>query len=285
MKRLCKVFDVSPISFLTIVCVLALLAGVFIPNEARPAETAVKSTPFGYRIVQDKVTGWTELNKFGRNEAVGASEEPVWGQSNDYTYITVADTLYISSTNAADDQTYEIQGLDASWNYQTATATVNGLTFVEVTGVTWMRVFRVKNTGTTDNAGVIYVHIDDADGDANGIPDTVASDTKARIDIGMNQTLMAIWTVPAGREFYLEYFYASTNVATKATAVFLRARPTGGVFQVKNVLDINGSAAERRYVLPLKFAEKTDIEVTATAAAGGGLVSAGFGGWFQPVDR
>lgn len=250
MKRL--------IAFLAI---LAFTLPVFAAEES-------PGPSFGELISMGHYPNKTKLTKFGRNAAVGASEEPIWTQSNAYTYITTADTLYISSSNAGDNQDYEIQGLDANWKDQTVTVTAAGQTFTAISG-SWMRVFRAKNMGTTNNAGVIYVHIDSVDGDANGVPDTVASDTKAIIDIGANQTLMAIWTVPLGYTFYLKYFYASTSVATKATVVYLRTREPGGVLQVKKVLDINGTNADRRYPFPLDFPEKTDIQVSGLAAGGG----------------
>lgn len=238
----------------------------------------VSAMDYLYDIAEGNVPGHYALNKFGHNHAVAASEEPIWTQSQAYTYMTVASTLYISSDDAGDTQDYEVQGLDENWEIQVVNVTANGLNFVALTG-SWLRVFRVKNIGTTDNAGNIYISDDNTDAGGDGIPDNVAS-IKARIDIGINQTLMALWTVPANCDFYMVQYYASTSLA-KATEVYLRVRPFGQVFQVKKLITINQGTETIPYPLPLKVTEKSDIAISAIATGGGGEVSAGFDGWWE----
>lgn len=239
----------------------------------------VSSMPYAWDIAEGNVPGHTAVRKFGHNSTVGATLEEVWDYSISYTYMTTASTLYLSSDDAGDTQPYEIQGLDSLWNYQTVTQEANGLTFVEIPGE-WIRVFRVKNVGTTDNAGNIYVSDDNTDAGGDGIPDT-ASSVKAMITAGLNQTLMAIWAVPDGNtKAYLTKFYAATS-SQKATEVHLYVRPYGGVFQIKKLITIFAGYSEISYDFPLPIPAKSDVIIKASASGGGGEVSAGFDLWFE----
>ena len=102
----------------------------------------------------------------------------------------------------------------------------------------------------------------------------------AQVTAQKNQTLMALWTVPAGHTLYMTDYYAATSSA-KVTEVHLYARPFGGVFNIKSIIVLNQGKSERDYPLPYKFLERTDIIIKAKAAAGGGSVSAGFTGWYE----
>jgi len=242
------------------------------------------SLPYGNDLMLDiaagRVTGTTGVNKFGSGVVAGAFDETIWDGSNmtgvtGYTYMATASTLYISSTDAGDDQVYEIQGLDANWESQIVEATVSGLSFVPLSG-TWLRVFRVKNLGATDNAGVIHVSDDNTDtaGGANGIPDDVTN-VKAMIAIGNNQTLMAIYTIPTGCTGYMSQWVISAPKGDDVEAT-LWVRPNGGVFQLKDHHHIYQSKEPREFKPYMKINEKEDIELKGHIGGGGGEVSGGF---------
>jgi hypothetical protein len=236
------------------------------------------SMPYLYDIAEGNVPDHHAVRKFGHNSAVGATLEEVWDGADVYTYASSAESLYLSSSAAGDDQIYEIQGLDANWDYQIVRATANGFNSVAISG-TWMRVFRIKNLGTTDNAGIIYVSTD-ADAGGDGVPDGHPGDTRAQVSIGYNQTLMALWSVPRSFKAYLTSFYASTS-STKATEVHLYVRPFGGVFQIKKVITIYEGSERMVYDFPLNIDAKSDVSIKALASGGGGEVSAGFDLWYE----
>lgn len=239
----------------------------------------VSSMPYAYDIAEGNVPNHYSVSKFGHNSAVGATLEEVWDYPGPYTYMTTASTLYISSDNAGDTQEYEIQGLDENWDMQIVKAVANGLSFVAIDGL-WIRVFRVKNLGSTDNAGNIYISDDNTDAGGDGIPDTVSS-IKAMVTAGFNQTLMAIWSVPDGNTTaYLTKFYAATS-SQKATEVHLYVRPFGGVFQIKKLITIFAGYSEIIYDFPLQIPGKSDVVIKASATGGGGEVSAGFDIWYE----
>jgi hypothetical protein len=241
---------------------------------------------FGLDIAQGNVVNYSEVLKFGRNPEIDtANAADIWTmgsaatgrQQYTYTFMSSAAALYISSSNATDTQVYEVQGLDADWTLQTATVTAAGQTKTAITG-TWIRVFRVRNSGTTNNAGSVYIYEDDTP--TAGVPAT-KSKIKAHIEIGQNQTLMAIYSIPANTTAYLYSFYASMNrsVSTGGADMFLYVRPFGGVFQVKYVLGTIGAGSglfQHEYQIPLEIEPKSDIKVRAEVNANDTDISAGF---------
>jgi len=237
------------------------------------------STPYLYDVAEGNVAEHYALHKFGRNAAVGSTAEPIWTASTAYSYLSSAEVLQVSSNNTADDgspagtgaQTVVISGLDGNYDEVSATVTMDGTSTVATTGTSFLRVFRayVATAGSGGaNAGVISIR-----NNANAV-------TLAQIAVGRNQTEMAMWTVPAGHDFFMIKLWASES-ASQATQITLWARPLGGVFQNKMTFVLNGSVLMRDFFLPLKFIEKTDIEVRASTAVGSGNVAAGFDGWYE----
>ena len=240
----------------------------------------VSTQSYFTEIAEGNIPDHNFISKFGFDDDVDSSHQEVWTGSRAYPYMTTASTLYLSSSNTNDDQSYEIQGLDGNWRLQTIRVTANGFLPITLPG-TWIRVFRVKNMGTTDNAGIIYVHLD-ADPGGDGIPDTIATDSKAEIAVGRNQTLMAMWSVSRHHTAYITNFYASCSHATaKIGEIGLWIRPFGGVFQISKIISINsGKTATIKYDFPLKVEAKSDIRITAKSATAL-TVSAGFDVWYE----
>lgn len=230
-----------------------------------------------YNIALGGVPNWSLIHKFGDNPDVDdPGIEDIWNFGGSYTYSTTADIDTISSSNAGDGQVVQVQGLDGDYNLVVQNATLNGQTKVTL-ATPLLRVFRLKNLGATDNAGNIYVYVD---GDITaGEPDTDA-DVRAYCAIGDNQTLMAIFTIPAGRQGLMTSWYAalSRRSATAAT-ITMRRRSVGGVFQVKEIVAINSTGTgyfKREYEVPELISEKTDIVIQAEVSADNTGVSAGF---------
>jgi hypothetical protein len=127
----------------------------------------------GRWIYMDSV-GWTafdvgrgavpntqHIHKFGENPDIDdATQEDIWDGGGSYTFTTTAATYYCSSSSVADTVPIEIQGLDANFNMKTVKVLLQGQTKVTLSG-TWMRVFRIKNLGASNNAGDIYVYEND----------------------------------------------------------------------------------------------------------------------------
>jgi len=80
------------------------------------------------------------------------------------------------------------------------------------------------------------------------------------ISAGMGQTQVAYYTVPAGKTAYLKSFAATQN-KNQENSVRLFQRPSGGVFRVASELNLYGSNMHTLFTIPIRFTEKTDIDV------------------------
>jgi hypothetical protein len=234
----------------------------------------------GEGIALGLLVGKTNLNKFGYNGAVGATEEPVWDGSAAYSWQTSAQALEILSSNDEDAsggvggdtgaQTVQIYGLDANYAEQNETVTLKGQTAVDLTK-TYIRVSRmiVRTAGSAGkNLGTLTLRLD-----GGGV-------TQAIISIGRNQTLMCLWTVTAGMTLYLTEFFGSVSV-NKTTEFILKVRPFGEVFQTKKMVTLNQDYADFPYKHPLVIQAKSDVSLDAQTSVGGGIVSGGFSGWYE----
>jgi len=124
----------------------------------------------------------------------------------------------------------------------------------------FIRVFRARmvtaNTGST-NVDEIRIR--------NGSTD------EAIIKAGAGQTLMALYTIPAGKTGYLLKINGSID-ANNDALFRLYAKPFGEAFNVKGQFGVFASGFNYDYPVPLKFEAKTDIEVKALSQnnVGGG---------------
>jgi len=239
------------------------------------------SEPFELQVARRQIAWHYTVHKFGFNSDIDDTLETVWAQGGLYSYLAAATQLSVSSSSANDTsagtgaRTVTLSGLDANYAEISETVTLNGQTAVTTTN-SYLRIFRmvVNSAGSGgQNAGVIYAGTGTV---TAGVP----ANKYATIVIGDNQTLMAIWTVPANHTAYL--LQTDVTVATtqnnKYCTASLVARPFGEVFQVKDRFVKAESQTTLTYSLPLKFEEKTDIEYRAIGDSAGAdiAISAAF---------
>ncbi len=239
----------------------------------------------GLAIAKGDVTNTTFIHKFGKapNFDSGDGFVTVWDGSDDsnlaimdYVYSTspIIDSL---SCGGTDTTTIQVQGLDSDYKIVLQEKALTGQTRVAL-DTSLIRVFRLKNVGSVDLSSDCYCFENTAL--SSGVPiDT--SKVRAQIHSDNNQTLMAIFTIPAGAVGYLRDWYASTAGAKKDTAheIKLFARPFGQVFQLKhdaNIVSDGTSYIQHVYVEPEVFPEKTDIEMKVNTGQDGAGVSGGF---------
>jgi len=252
---------------------------------------AITDNSSGLSIAQGNVTGTSFIHKFGSapDFDTGDNRIDIWDGSEDdtvwekfiYTYSSTDDVDSIVSESGSDTFDLEIQGLDANYDVVTQVKTLTGQTPV-VLDTNLIRVFRLKNVGTSDNVGHVFCYVSGGTVTA-GVPQ-VAADIRAIIQTGNNQTLMAIYTVPAGKTGYMRSFFAGTAGGNRSTnyVIDLFARPFGQVFQLKHksaLVESGTSHWNHIYTEPEIFQEKTDIvirvQITDNAITGAS-VSAGF---------
>lgn len=196
-----------------------------------------------------------------------------------YNYSTTAIIDSISSSSASDIGDTEIQGLDVDWNLVVQTVTMTGQIRKALT-TDLVRIFRIKNAGSSDFVGTPYIYENTAI--VTGVP-TDKTKVRALVQIGNNQTLMAIYSIPAGYTGYMYSFDASGANGTfnnlGQSIIKLYARPFGGVFQLKRIIALNSageSFPQKLWEVPEKFAEKTDIEIRVNTSVDASAIAGGF---------
>ncbi len=235
--------------------------------------------PLEFRAAQG-ADGLDSEFKFGFNADIGGTEETLWDEGGLYTYPSAAGQWNVSSSRVEDvstgtgARTVEIFGLNAGYVLTNETVTMDGQNGVTLTN-SYIRVFRgiTRTAGASEfNGGDIYVGTGAI---TLGVPVT----KYLKISAEQNQTLMALWTVPANTWFYLTDFLASTfGQANQSLEFRLLARPENEVFQVKHRFLLFRSPVEWRHAVPRRFAPKTDLEVRAKASGGSIDGSASFQG-------
>ena len=234
-----------------------------------------KTEPFYLQIARGQISFHKNIFKFGNNPNVGDSLETVWAEGGLYSYLTSATVLKVSSSSTADTsagtgaRTVELFGLDTNYDEINETVTLNGQTAVNTTKE-YLRINRmvVRSAGTGGaNAGVIYAGTGTV---TTGVPANVYASVNGVT--GANQSLMALWTVPAGYTAYILQYDISNGTTSNTPAVcklVLAVRPYGEVFQSKDVKSLTtGMHVEETFSIPLKVEEKSDIEIRALSSSG-----------------
>ena len=231
--------------------------------------------PFELQVARGQIAYHKSLFKFGNNTAVGDSLETVWAEGGLYSYLAAATVLKVSSSSTDDTsagtgaRTVQLYGLDADYNEINELVTLNGQTAVNTTQ-SFLRINRmiVRSAGSGGaNAGVIYAGTGTV---TTGVPANVYASVNGVT--GANQSLMALWTVPAGYTAYMLQYDISNGTTSNTPAVcklVLAVRPYGEVFQSKDVKSLTtGMHVEETFALPVKIEEKSDIEVRALSSSG-----------------
>jgi len=238
------------------------------------------SEPFELQVAREQVAYHYPQFKFGFNSDIDDTEETVWAQGGLYSYLTSASVLKVSSSSTADTsagtgaRTVQLYGLDADYNEISETVTLNGQTSVNTTN-SFLRINRmvIRSAGTGEkNAGVVYAGTGTV---TAGVP----ANKYATIAVGDNQTLMALWTVPAGHTAYLlqKDLTVSTTQNNKYATIRLVARPDGEVFQTRDKHVLDNNVLHQKYDIPLKFEEKTDIEIRCVGDSSGANIAVSAG--------
>ena len=214
----------------------------------------VGSYPYFLQVSRGLIAGHKRVFKFGYNGDIDDSEETIWDVGGLYAYPASAVTMTATSSSGATDEDVQvtIQGLDASYNELSETVTLNASGTATTTG-SFLRVYRAFVASGTASAGNITI--------ANG------GTTYAYVSSSDQQTLMALWTVPAGYTAYL--FQIDTTAFTvqnnKVATIRMITRELNGVFRTQNKFDLFEGSYHQDITCPQPIPEKTDIEFRAIA--------------------
>ena len=222
--------------------------------------------PWELQVARNQIAFHKPLFKFGVNPDVNGTLETVWDGSSLYVYPGSALAMTVTSAAAvpATDNGVKIvvQGLDGDYNEVSQEVTLAGAGTATTTQ-TFLRVFRAYVSGSQEPTGNLNI--------------TNGGTTYAQITLGENQTLMALWTVPAGYTAYLSQINIATGTANINQYVTgaVTARSFGNVFRTVAKQSFHEQAAIV-ISLPIPFTEKTDIEVRVISSGSNNTVSADF---------
>jgi hypothetical protein len=208
-------------------------------------------------VARDAISNSKIVHKFGANFDIDQATDPesVWSGGGLYPWaaLATAQTIYCLSTSASDTAVLTIEGLDSSYHEISETVTLTGTSAVTTTNA-FIRVFRMAYEDGA-NAGDITARTLSASG-------TVV----AQINVGYAQTLMAVYTIPAGHTGYLVAL-DSTIDSNKNAQIQMYHRLTGKPFRIAHIAETSG---HYRYDFhaPLRIPEKTDIDIRIDNVSG-----------------
>ena len=211
-------------------------------------------TQFDLNIAAGITTQMANVHKFGAVVTTSATYDTVWSKGGAYAFPTSASAVTVVSSSTTDSdslntggETITIQGLDGDFNEVEETLSLNGTS--NVTGTqSFIRVHRAFIASGVTNVGDIDIKH--------------GSTVVCYISAGMGQTQVAYYTIPAGKTGYLKSFAATQN-KNQENSVRMFQRPFGGVFRVASELNLYGSNMHTTFTIPIRFTEKTDIDVRA----------------------
>lgn len=202
-------------------------------------------------LARGNVAKSSQRNIFGVQPAITAGFTAVWENAAAYVYPSVATTLDVQ-TAATDTATIKIIGLDANYEEISEVVVLNGIIATDQTTNT--EFLRVNDLITISG---------NCTGDVT-IIETGGSNVVAKMLAGTGRNQAAIYTVPAGCEFYLTRlngFTAETGSTPNERTAFFRnfvGLSSGVNLRVAELAFHNSFTIQR--TTPFKYSEKTDIQ-------------------------
>ena len=224
---------------------------------------------YGLGVAKGQFDDITHIHKFGAVPAMSQNTTGTIWDINDTTYpwssFDTAGTLSIPAVNASDNgKSIVLVGLDNDYLELTETVTVSS-SGATTTTQSFKRIFRAYVTnGSITNVGDIVVQ--------------KGGTTVATIKAGKAQTLMAVYTVPAGKTGYILKGVATCQAGADATGdMFVRYFGQDS-FRVGHTFEVSGTGGEYLYDfgVPVKIPAKSDIDVRCSVRSNNARVTAAF---------
>lgn len=219
----------------------------------------------GLSIAREQEIELTHIHKFGENSGLSSTDfESVWSEGGLYPWSVFdagAVTLFAVSTGA-DTGSIIVEGLDDNYDEQFETIPLTGTTAVALTK-TFRRVHRVEYADGA-NAGAITVRALSGTGTIVG-----------KIEIGKNQSQMAVYTVPRKCRGYISSITIGTGKNDDAS-VELHIRQPGQSFKMKTEVVVFQSTHQQILTVPLFVYPKGDIDFRAITTSANSKVVVNF---------
>lgn len=223
---------------------------------------------FELNVARGKTRGASTLHKFGATPTQSTNTTAtVWDKPDTlypWSAFNTAGVLVAAQANASDNgKQVTLIGLDANWNQVSEVFTLSSSGTVTGTQV-FKRVFRAYISSGAENVAQVSF--------SRGGTEVL------RITAGLGQTLMAVYTIPAGYTGYLYQGVCSAQAGADATG-YMKFRFTDETaFRVGHTFEVSGDGGEYfyKFAFPIQMPEKTDIDVRLTSRSNNGRYTAAF---------
>jgi len=241
------------------------------------------------RVVLGQVYGVSHFMLRGYNGATTTTAEVVWPESATYTFLAAnMTTPKISSSDTNDAaagsgaRTVYITGVDANYAAQSETLTLNGQTGVALVNnymtINSMEVLTAGSGGV--NAGNIYVGTGTITAGKPAVVHSILS------TVNPNVAVSYIYAVPANKTLLIIDLTAG-SVSTTVIGNELVIDTSVNKDILKRVWGVptrNVNTFDNSFTSPIKFAEKTQLKLSVSAASGTGPFYAQSNCWLIDND-
>ena len=222
------------------------------------------------KISRGMVKGASFIHKFGAVPSMSTNSTGTVWDKNDTIYPwsvwSTSSNVHIDAASASDvGKTVTIVGLDENYDQMSETITLASQTNNYSSNV-FSRVFRAYFVDGTSNIGNISIKKDGTDTDV------------AIITAGLSQTLMAVYTVPAGYTGYIYKGTCSAQAGADGTGNMFVRYFGQNTFRIGHSFEVSGSGGQYIYdfSFPIPIPEKSDIDVRITTRSNNGRYTAAF---------
>jgi hypothetical protein len=224
---------------------------------------------FELQVARGKVKGASYIHKFGAVSSLSINTTGSVWDIDDTLYpwsaFDTAGVLVAAQANVSDNgKVVTVLGLDENFELTQEDFTLSSAGTVTGTK-TFKRVYRAfVSTGSTNVGNVTFSR-----GGTNIL----------RIQEDRGQTLMAVYTVPAGYTAYLHQGVATAQTGADATGfMYVRYNSVATVFRVGHTFEVSGDGGEYHYEFkyPVQLPEKSDIDVRLTTRSNNGRFTAAY---------
>lgn len=225
------------------------------------------SEPFELQVSRGQIPGHSVLHKFGAVPSMSINTTGTIWDIDDTLYpwsaLTSAGTLTVDRASASDaNKTITIQGLDANYKQISENVTLTNATG-NATTQSFIRVYRAfMHNGSAANVGNIDIKI--------------STTIIARITAGKAQTLMGVYTVPAGYSLYLTQGVMSVQSGADATGNFFIRYGGESAFRIAHTFEVASAEYFYAFHAPFKLPEKSDVDIRADLRSNNARITAAF---------
>ena len=224
---------------------------------------------FNLNVSRGKTRGASQIHKFGATPSQSINTTAtVWDKGDTLYPWSAFDTagVIVAAQVGADDngKVVTIEGLDENFEVISEDFTLSSSGTVTGTK-TFKRVYRgYVSSGAGTNVGQLNF--------------SRGGTQVLRILAGAGQTLMAVYTVPAGYTGYIYQGVATAQSGADATGyMYVRYNSVATIFRVGHTFEVAGGGEYTyKFAFPQEMPEKTDIDVRLTTRSNNGRFTAAF---------